>query len=62
VLTPVWQRDHWRVKLKWRNRTPRYFGAFQSKEEAEKWIERHRWLTTQPQESGADPEAVDDLC
>jgi hypothetical protein len=28
----------------------RYFGKFQSREEAEKWIEKSRWLTEQTQE------------
>ena len=63
MLTPVRHRDHWRVKMTWPNKTPRFFGRFESEADAERWIEEHRWLTTQPQEPGADePEAVDDLC
>jgi hypothetical protein len=53
VLTPVTQSSYWRVKIGWRNKRPRYsryFGKFQSREEAEKWIEKHRWLTEQAQE------------
>jgi hypothetical protein len=49
--------------MTWPNKTPRFFGRFESEADAERWIEEHRWLTTQPQEPGADePEAVDDLC
>jgi hypothetical protein len=53
VLTPVTQSGYWRVKMAWANKRPRYsryFGKFQSREEAEKWIEKHRWLTEQTQE------------
>jgi len=50
VLTPVTQSGYWRVKIAWPNKTPHYFGKFQSREEAEKWIEKHRWLTEQAQE------------
>jgi hypothetical protein len=50
------------VRIAWPNKTPRYFGSFDSQAEAEKWIDDHRWLITQPQEPGADdPEADDDL-
>jgi hypothetical protein len=52
VLTPVTQSRYWRVKIAWPNKTPHYFGKFQSREEAEKWIEKHRWLTEQAQDSG----------
>ena len=63
VLTPVTQAGYWRVKIAWPNKTPHFFGKFQSQAEAEKWIEEHRWLTRQPQEPGADdPETYDDLC
>jgi hypothetical protein len=63
LLSPIWQGDFWRVKLIWPNRTPRFFGKFGSQAEAKKWVEKHRWLTAQPQEPGAvDPEAVDDPC
>jgi hypothetical protein len=50
VLTPITQSGHWRVKIAWPNKTPHYFGKFQSRAEAEKWIEEHRWLTEQAQE------------
>jgi hypothetical protein len=39
--------------MAWSNKRPRYsryFGKFQCREEAEKWIEKHRWLTEQTQE------------
>jgi hypothetical protein len=63
VLTPVRELDYWRVKIAWPNKTPHFFGKFQSQVEAEKWIEEHLWLLTQSQEPGADePEAFDDLC
>jgi hypothetical protein len=65
VFTPVAASSgYWRVKMKWSHQQPRYFGKFQSKEEAEKWIAAHHWLTTRPQlEPGAEyPEADDDLC
>ena len=63
VLTAVAEASYWRVKIAWPNKTPHYFGKFQSQAEAEKWMEEHRWLITQPQEPGADdPEADDDLC
>jgi hypothetical protein len=50
VLTPITQSGYWRVKIAWPNKTPHYFGKFQSREEAEKWIEKHRWLREQAQE------------
>ena len=50
-LSPVRQGDHWRVKIAWPDAIPRYFGKFNSQAEAEKWIEDHRWLTTQRQKS-----------
>jgi hypothetical protein len=76
VLTPVRQGNHWRVKMTWPNKAPRFFGGkaprriaprffgrFESQADAQRWIEEHCWLTTQPQKSGADEsEAVDDLC
>jgi hypothetical protein len=64
VLTPVRWGEYWRVKLAWPDAGPRYFGKFQSKEEAEKWIAAHHWLTTRPQlEPGAEYlEADDDRC
>jgi hypothetical protein len=50
VLTPVMLSRHWRVKIAWPNKTPHYFGKFQSQAEAQKWIEDHHWLTEQAQE------------
>ena len=55
VLSPVRQGDDWRVKIAWPDAIPRYFGKFNSQAEAEKWIEDHRWLTTQRQKSDVAP-------
>jgi hypothetical protein len=50
VLRPVASESgYWRVELAWPDRTPRYFGKFDSQEEALKWITRHEWLTRQGQ-------------
>ena len=57
VLQPVKRRRYWCAELSWpsgklsppwRTRRRR-FGRFKTKEEAEKWIEEHRWLTAQSQ-------------
>ena len=48
-LTPVALKGYWRVKLTWPNKNVHFFGKFLSRAEAEKWIERHRWLTEQPE-------------
>ena len=50
ALSPVMQSNYWRVKIAWPNRTPRYFGKFHSRAEAEKWIAEHHWLIKQSQE------------
>ena len=55
VLTAVTQSGYWRVELAWPTHPRRYFGKFQSKKEAEKWIEQHRWLTKQPREPDDTP-------
>ena len=47
MLTPVTQSGYWRVKIAWPEVSPRYFGKFRSREEAEKWIEKHCWVTKQ---------------
>lgn len=64
VLTPVTQAGYWRVKIAWPNKTPHYFGRFQSQAEAERWIAEHHWLIEQRQEPDAaeadDPEAPND--
>jgi hypothetical protein len=41
TLTSVQGWDYWRVKMAWPDSTPRYFGKFPSKAEAEKWIAEH---------------------
>ena len=56
VLTPVTQAGYWRVKIAWPNKTPHFFGKFQSQAEAERWIKQHRWLTEQRQAKDAPPE------
>jgi hypothetical protein len=45
TLTAVQGWDYWRVKMAWPDSTPRYFGKFASKTEAEKWIAEHHWMT-----------------
>jgi hypothetical protein len=60
VLTPVAEAGYWRVKLAWPKRTPHYFGKFQSRTEAERWIAEHHWLTEQRQEPDVDPEVPND--
>ena len=44
VLTPIRQSRYWRVKIKWPDAAPRYFGKFNSRTDAEQWIDEHRWL------------------
>jgi hypothetical protein len=41
--------------MTWLDHRPRYFGAFLSRAEAEKWIEEHHWLTKQTQEPEEQP-------
>jgi hypothetical protein len=55
VLTPVTEAGFWRVKIAWPNKTPHFFGKFQIKAEAEKWIEWHHWMTEQRQEPDLSP-------
>jgi hypothetical protein len=50
VLAPVTQSGYWRVKIAWPNKTPHFFGKFQTREEAEHWIAEHHWMTKQQQE------------
>ena len=60
-LTAVQRWDYWRVKMAWPNRTPRFFGKFDSQAEAEKWIADHRWLTRHDEMTPPDtPEAAPD--
>jgi hypothetical protein len=47
VLTPAAEAEYWRVKLAWPNKTPHFFGKFQTKEEAEHWIAEHHWMSKQ---------------
>ena len=50
LLKPIEQSDYWRVEMLWPGHSPRYFGWFASQSDAERWIEEHRWLTTQNHE------------
>jgi hypothetical protein len=45
VLTSVKKGDLWRVQIAWPSGTTRYFGKFDSEQEASGWISRHRALT-----------------
>jgi len=45
---------HWRVRMTWSQHPARYFGKFDSKAEAERWIAEHRWLTKQSLERQPD--------
>jgi hypothetical protein len=49
------QSKYWRVQMAWPESHPRYFGKFDSRAEAEKWIEKHDWLTEQNQEPDEKP-------
>ena len=52
------QRNQWRVEMAWPGHSPRYFGHFLSRTEAEKWIEEHRWLAKQSQEPDEEPSRI----
>ena len=47
TFSPIQQSGFWRVKMAWPGNSPRLFGWFVSQSDAERWIEEHRWLTTQ---------------
>jgi hypothetical protein len=55
VLTPITEAGHWRIKMTWPNNrnTPRFFGRFETRAEAEKWIADHIRLTERRQEPTA---------
>ena len=55
VLTPIRLSGYWRVKMAWPNNNVRYFGKFLSRREAEKWIEKHAWLSNQNQKPDEKP-------
>jgi hypothetical protein len=50
VLSPVQAEGVWRVQITWTNGSKHRVGKFGTKQEAEKWIEDHRWLTERPVE------------
>jgi hypothetical protein len=50
VLRPIQQSGYWRVEMMWPGNSPRHFGWFVSQSDAERWIDEHRWLTTQNHE------------
>jgi len=41
--------------MAWPNNNVRYFGKFLSRREAEKWIEKHAWLSKQNQKPDEKP-------
>ena len=45
IMTSVKKGDLWRVQIKWPSGTTKYFGKFDSEQEASGWISRHRALT-----------------
>jgi O-methyltransferase involved in polyketide biosynthesis len=45
TLRSLMQSNYWRVQMAWPDSNPRYFGKFNSRTEAEKWIAEHQWLT-----------------
>ena len=53
-LIPVALKGYWRVKMTCPNKALHFFGKFLSRAEAEKWIERHRWLTEQRDAANGD--------
>ena len=55
VLTPIRLSGYWRVKMTLPNNNVRYFGKFLSRREAEKWIEKHAWLSRQNQKLDEKP-------
>jgi len=55
VLRPLMQSKYWRVEMAWPHSQPRYFGKFDSRAEAEEWIEKHDWLTKQNHEPDEKP-------
>ena len=57
VLRPVSQAGYWRVELAWPNNFRHYFGKFNSRTEAEKWIADHHWLTRESQVADVPPDA-----
>ena len=47
VMQPVVSGGHCRVRMTWSGHASRFFGKFDSKAEAERWIAGHPWLTKQ---------------
>jgi hypothetical protein len=54
-VTPVAKANYWLVTIAWPNETLHFVGKFQTKAEAEKWIERHPRMTEQRQEPDLSP-------
>jgi hypothetical protein len=58
----VGKSGYWRVKIAWpkhyfeREVLARYFGHFNSKAEADRWIQEHHWMTKQSPETEPPPE------
>jgi hypothetical protein len=58
VLKPVMREGFWCVKMTWRKKIPRYFGRFVDRADAEKWIEKHHWMTEQRQDFAKLPKLL----
>jgi hypothetical protein len=46
-LIAVERNGHWTVCIIWSNGKKAYFGKYDSEREAERWIEQHKWMTTE---------------
>jgi len=45
VLSLVRDNDCWRVRITWPSGIKKYFGKFDSEQDAAAWIDTHRWLS-----------------
>jgi len=54
-LKPVQRGDRWRIQMSWPNYNPRFFGDFDSEEEAARWIKKHGWLAPDTKGSAVFP-------
>ena len=54
-LKAVKRGDHWRIKMSWPDRMPRFFGDFKTEAEAARWIKEHSWLAPDKEESAETP-------
>jgi len=49
VLSPVQEGDIWRVQIIWPNGKRDYVGEFCSEGDTTKWMHRHAWWLTEPE-------------